>query len=499
MRAKDKCPSCFQPVAPTDFLCANCELILDPSQAPEGPVGDVSVVRRMLEAPQRGLPSGQPNPRPPRSSPSEGLEGPTRKLDLGPELSGVPVVVATLARKSGHLSEFEAWVVSLVDGLSDSVALAKKAGVRELELRVVLRTLQEKQIIDFADEPLSDADLEMPSVIGTLDEEDEFITAPGVPDAAPDYGANTGRRDGRFAAPPSRGGPELTPALTALPDPPVPAPVRVPAPPFPGSLPGAAGRVEAPPLPDPLPAAPLRIPAPPLPGSLPFAPARVASIAPGPEVVTGRRGPIIRAGRAAVNVPPPPPLEALVESPIVQGRVVPSVLPPAYPGSTAEERAGLPPSRAVGSLRPPAPPLPPVERTDPRINYSGLANRRVLDALKKVKRSDAPSSSSAPKEEKEQPLADVLARDMLQVALRMEQGGRLDEAIRFLEKSISQSPDAASLYNRLGIIMMRERADYRRAESLIKMAIELAPENTVYTTNLQQVLSQAAMRSQRSR
>ncbi len=441
MRAKDKCPSCFQPVAPTDFLCANCELILDPSQAPERPVGDVSVVRRMLEAPQRGLPSGKPNPRPPKSSPSEGLEGPTRKLDLGPELSGVPVVVATLTRKSGHLSEFEAWVVSLVDGLSDSVALAKKAGVRELELRVVLRTLQEKQIIDFADEPLSDAELEMPPVMGTLDEdESEFITAPGVPDAvAVDYGANTGRRDGRFVAPPSRFA--------------TPVPENI----F-----------------DQLPLAPARAAAPPFPGS-PVAPSRSA--------------PVISA---AVNVPPPPPPEALVQSPPVQARP--------YPASTPAEKAGLPPSRAVGNSRPPAPPLPPVERTDPRINYSGIANRRVLDALKKVKRADAssaPSAGAAPKEEKEQPLADVLARDTLQVALRMEQGGRLDEAIRFLEKSISQSPEAASLYNRLGIILMRERADYRRAESLIRKAIELAPENTVYTTNLQQVLSQAAMRSQR--
>ena len=116
MRAKDKCPSCFQPVAPTDFLCANCELILDPSQLPEKPVTDVSVVRRMLEAPQRGMTSGKPNPKPPRSAPSEGMEGPTKRLDLGPELSGVPVVVATLTRKSVQLSEFEAWIVSLIDG-----------------------------------------------------------------------------------------------------------------------------------------------------------------------------------------------------------------------------------------------------------------------------------------------------------------------------------------------------------------------------------------------
>lgn len=395
MRAKDKCPSCFQPVAPTDFLCANCELILDPSQAPERQVGVVSVVRRMLEMPQRGVPSSKPNPRPPRPSPTEGLEGPTRKLDLGPELSGVPVVVATLTGRSVQLSEFEAWVVSMIDGLSDASALAKKVGVRELELRVVLRTLNDKHIIDFADEPLSDADLEMPSVMGTLDEDAELVTAPGVLDA----------------------------------EAPAPPPPPAPSDPF------------------------------------PFPPA-------------------------------PPPM----------GRRAAAAAP--YPAMTAEERAGLPPSRAVGSAArmvesplPPVAPPPPAprgpERTDPRIAYSGAVNRKVLDALKKVKRTDAHASPSAPREETAQPLADVLARDTLQVALRMEQGGRLDEAIRFLEKSIAQSPEAASLYNRLGIILIRERADYRRAETLIRKAVDLAPDNTVYSTNLRQVVSQQAMRSHR--
>ena len=376
------------------------------------------------------------------------MEGPTRRLDLGPELSGVPVVVATLTGKSVQLSEFEAWVVSLIDGLSDAVGLAKIAGVRELELRVVLRTLQEKRIIDFADEPLSDADLDMPAVMGTLDEDDELQTAPGLVEA-PHLGATADRRDGRFMAPPSR----------------------------------AVSASNLPPLPDPLPAAPMRA-------------AQVA------EPPTGRRGPIIRAGRAAVAPPPPPPeaFEERQHTPIVQGKVEPPVLtpgggraqvkPPEYPG------AGLP-ARAPLNARPPPPPPPKPERTDPRIAYSGQVNRKVLDALKKVKRVDNPSPASAPKEEAAQPLADVLARDTLQVALRMEQGGRLDEAIRFLEKSISQSPEAASLYNRLGIILMRERGDYRRAETLIRKAIELAPENTVYSTNLQQVLSQHAVRAHR--
>lgn len=138
----------------------------------------------------------------------------------------------------------------------------------------------------------------------------------------------------------------------------------------------------------------------------------------------------------------------------------------------------------------------PVRGTDPRIAYTGKANRKVLDALKQVRRSDGPGQAAGRDEEK-QPLADVLARDSLQVALRMEQNGRMDEAIRFLEKSIGQSPDAASLYNRLGIILMRERGDYRRAEQMIRKATELVPENKVYATNLQQVISRHALKSHR--
>lgn len=167
---------------------------------------------------------------------------------------------------------------------------------------------------------------------------------------------------------------------------------------------------------------------------------------------------------------------------------------PAYPSSSAEARGRQSPSATAAA--PPGGIQATVEgRTDPRIVYSGKANRKVLDALKQVKRNDG--TGPATREEDKQPLADVLARDSLQVALRMEQNGRMEEAIRFLERSISQSPDAASLYNRLGIILMRERGDYRRAEQMIRKATELVPDSKVYATNLQQVLSRHAMKSQR--
>lgn len=203
----------------------------------------------------------------------------------------------------------------------------------------------------------------------------------------------------------------------------------------------------------------------------------------------------------------PPELEQ--EAPIVAGKVVPPTLTPSSQPAKAvtrhelssqketqrrpSETAAAPPRGQPTPLGDDAPP----QRTDPRIAYTGQANRKVLDALKQVRRADGSGGPAPAREEEKQPLADVLARDSLQVALRMEQSGRMDEAIRFLEKSIGQSPDAASLYNRLGIILMRERGDYRRAEQMIRKATELAPDNKVYATNHQQVLQRHAMKSHR--
>jgi Flp pilus assembly protein TadD len=90
-------------------------------------------------------------------------------------------------------------------------------------------------------------------------------------------------------------------------------------------------------------------------------------------------------------------------------------------------------------------------------------------------------------------IADRLESSSLQIAIRMEQGGRLDEAIRFLEQSIGKSPDAPSLYNLLAIVLRRERADLRRAGQLLQKAVDLAPENPASAQNLQMVLSKRAL------
>jgi len=456
-RSKDACPSCFQPITPTDFLCPHCELILDASQMPDHPgTSEVSVVRRMLEPPQRGIPAAVPDKKKGfRNNKSEGADGPTRKLDLGPELAGVPIVVASLSKRSESLTELEAWLVSLIDGQSDAQALADKAAMREFELRVMLRTLNAKQIIDFADQPLTDEAFELPAVGSTLEvpEEDEPVSfappavaappPPAVPPgpAAPSYGANADRRDSRFVAPPSR---QPAPAPAFVVPPPPPARQAAPPPPPPPSPP---------------------VTAPPPPPVVARHPPKRAEVAP-PFPASSESQPVVTP-KSVFQSPSQPP---------------PSFVPTPMSGARAVEKAE-----------------PPKERhTDPRIAYTGTPNRKLLDALKQVKRVDGGRNQTASREtDGAQPIADVLARDSLQIALRMEQGGRMDEAIRFLEKSIAQSPDAASLYNRLGLILMRERADYQRAEQLIRKANELAPDNTVYSTNLKQVVSRLALKSAR--
>ncbi|MFZ5446130.1 MAG: hypothetical protein ACOZQL_39450, partial [Myxococcota bacterium] len=340
VRVKDKCPSCFQPIAPTDFLCPHCELILNATAAATRPVSEVSVVRRLLEIPQRGVPAERPDPKAARAfAKGDGSEGPTRVLNLGPELSGVPVVVATLSRKSEQLTELEAWVVSLIDGLNDAEALAKKAGLREFELRVLLRTLSEKQIIDFADEPLSDEDLGMP-ILGTLESDGVVLETPG---------ATVDRRDARFVIPPAPSAHDddlgLAVASAAAEEPTAPRAFESSKspPPF-APPPVASSRTQSPVAPPPgaFASSKSQPPGAPPPGA--FASSKSQPPAPPPGAFADSTSPL----------DPPPGAFASSMSP------PPFVPPPGAFASSKSQPPGAPPSGAFASSKsqPPGPPPP---------------------------------------------------------------------------------------------------------------------------------------------
>lgn len=81
-------------------------------------------------------------------------------------------------------------------------------------------------------------------------------------------------------------------------------------------------------------------------------------------------------------------------------------------------------------------------------------------------------------------IEDLDPHGSLQVALQMEQADKLEEAVAYLERAIARSPDAAPLYNRLAVILMRDFEDFGRAEQLLEEALRLAPRHPVFARNL---------------
>jgi type IV pilus assembly protein PilB len=82
--------------------------------------------------------------------------------------------------------------------------------------------------------------------------------------------------------------------------------------------------------------------------------------------------------------------------------------------------------------------------------------------------------------------------EVLQRVVRLEQAGKMAEALDLLERSIGLLPKPAPLYNRMGVILLNHQRDYTRATAFFQMASDLEPENSVYTMNLYSVLALTA-------
>jgi Flp pilus assembly protein TadD len=88
---------------------------------------------------------------------------------------------------------------------------------------------------------------------------------------------------------------------------------------------------------------------------------------------------------------------------------------------------------------------------------------------------------------------------MLQRAIAMEKAGKVEEAIRYLEKCIATTAKPAALYNRLALALIKERRDFRRAEEMIDKAMELDPDNPVYRENSLKIVAMRASASSRKK
>lgn len=77
-------------------------------------------------------------------------------------------------------------------------------------------------------------------------------------------------------------------------------------------------------------------------------------------------------------------------------------------------------------------------------------------------------------------------------AAEKEKEGDIDGAIELLEKAIRSSPREAALYNRLGVILAIRKKEYQRGREMVERALEISPDNSVYTNNLSKILTHAA-------
>ncbi len=98
----------------------------------------------------------------------------------------------------------------------------------------------------------------------------------------------------------------------------------------------------------------------------------------------------------------------------------------------------------------------------------------------------------APPPEPASPPEALRSESVLERAVAFERSGDTERAIQMLERAISQVREPAPLYNRLALILINQRRDFRRAEALLTKATELAPDNKVYQQNLFKVVAMNA-------
>ncbi|MBI5496816.1 MAG: tetratricopeptide repeat protein [Deltaproteobacteria bacterium] len=165
----------------------------------------------------------------------------------------------------------------------------------------------------------------------------------------------------------------------------------------------------------------------------------------------------------------------------------PPPLPPSEIVVRPAATATPPPMPALRRLggKPPAPPPPPARPAPkPDVADKPVRTTPAIEAfLKQAKSAQKP---------REEPPASAAMLDPLQRAIALEKEGQMDRAIEVLEQAIKKSRNPAPLYNRLGIVLLKERRDLGRAEMFLEKARKLDPSNAVYEKNYFTVMGMRA-------
>lgn len=145
-----------------------------------------------------------------------------------------------------------------------------------------------------------------------------------------------------------------------------------------------------------------------------------------------------------------------------------------------------PPSQRKSVTQPPtptrqaAPEQPPAKKESPAPSKA----KPAASDTKPPRTEPKPAASDTKPPRSADPTQGVLQR-----VVQLERSGKIEEAIAALESGISQLPQPAPLYNRLGMILLNQRREYGKATELFQKAADLDPSNSTYMMNLYTVLS----------
>ncbi len=147
------CTKCGRQLSTADFQCPFCELLLDSPALLDDAVGFEehvpSVIRSLLSPPVSGLHSFDPpqsNPDVPQDFADDFVVA-TKPMMYTEAFADVPVLCPGLDLMTCKLSTFEAFVVSMVDAKTNVRGLRQMAGLSEPEFQALLKTLQDRAII----------------------------------------------------------------------------------------------------------------------------------------------------------------------------------------------------------------------------------------------------------------------------------------------------------------------------------------------------------------
>lgn len=170
-----ECPECHAPLAPDDFQCEQCELLINPQLASgEYVISEPTITRALLSPPMRTSSREMPAI-PPRMPVDDAV---TVRFAVAIDEHTVPQLSASLDIALRPLHPFEAYVASFIDGVQPVAALARAARLPEIEIKVVLKSLLDRRIVELRQQPESDDG--MPLLHG-----EDFLDEPPPPPPPP--------------------------------------------------------------------------------------------------------------------------------------------------------------------------------------------------------------------------------------------------------------------------------------------------------------------------